>query len=76
MGEGANLQKRTDQELAKILRETENRAQTLVQSASEKFKQSEQSGWDDSLYQDGQELLADLKRLLEETAPVDAPAPS
>ena len=71
MGEGANLQKRTDQELAKILRETENRAQTLVQSASEKFKQSEQSGWDDSLYQDGQELLADLKRLLEETAPVE-----
>ena len=71
MGDGANLQKRTDHELAAILLETENRAQILVQSASEKFKQSEQAGWDDRLYQEGQELLADLKRLLEETAPVE-----
>lgn len=71
MNEGANLQARTDQELAESLRETDTRARALVQSASEKFKLSEQAGWDESLYGEGDELLVELKRLFEETAPIE-----
>ena len=71
MGDEVNLQTRTDHELAAILRRTEIRARSLVQSASEKFKLSEQAGWDECLYQEGEKLLGDLKMLIEETAPVE-----
>ena len=65
-----NINEKTADELAAMLRETMDRAKALSQSASEKFKQSELAGWDETLYQGGIELLAASERLLEETNPV------
>ena len=45
-----------------------DRMETLTQSASEKFKQSEVAEWDECIYQEGKDLLAEVERLLEETA--------
>ena len=65
-----DLQEKTVDELAAMLQETMDRAKTLGQSASEKFKQSELAGWSETLYQSGRELLAESERLFEETDPV------
>ena len=65
-----DLQDKSDSELAAMLKDTLARVEELVQSASEKFKQSELAGWDESLYQNGRELLADSERLFEETEPI------
>ena len=65
-----DLQNKSDSELAALLRNALNHVDELVESASEKFKQSELAGWDESLYQNGRELLADSKTLFEETGPI------
>ena len=65
-----DLQAQTVDELAAILRETMHRADGLGRLASEKFKESELGGWDESLYQNGMELLVESRKLFEETDPV------
>lgn len=65
-----DLQAQTVDELGAILREIMHRADVLVQLASEKFKESELAGWDESLYQHGRELLVESRKLFDETAPV------
>ena len=54
-------------DLEAMLKERMGRVQTLTFSASEKLKQFESAGWDDNLHQEALELLAEAKRLWEES---------
>ena len=65
-----DLQEKSTDDLVAMLQETQHRVDTLVQSASDIFKQSELAEWDESLYQKGRELLAESRKLFEETTPV------
>ena len=64
-----DLKARTDEELIALLNQTLESIGSLVSSASDKFKQSELAEWDESLYQEGRELMDKARRLLEQTAP-------
>ena len=66
MVEEANLRAKSDDDLAAMLKECVRRQESLAHSASERLKQSESAGWDDSLHQEALGLLADAGRLSEE----------
>ena len=65
-----DLQAKTDDDIAAMLRSRMNHIETLTRSASEKFKQSETSEWDEGLYQEGTELLVEAERLQEQIAQI------
>ena len=66
MVEEANLRAESDGDLEAMLKELMRRMETLTSSASERLKQSETAGWDDGLYQEAVELLAEAGRLSEQ----------
>lgn len=66
MFEKPDLREASDENLAAILEEVMRRVESFTFTASEKFKQSESAGRDDSLYDEGLELLAEAKRMWEE----------
>ena len=65
-----DLRAKTDDELVAILNQTLESTASLASSASEKFKQSELAEWDESLYLEGRELIEEVRRLFEQSAPV------
>ena len=60
------LQARTVDELAAMLEANKDEIDVLVESASEKFNQSEVAEWNEGLYQEGTEIVKEVQRLLEE----------
>ena len=65
-----DLKTKTSAELASMLQETKDLVEDLVQSASEKFKESEKAGWDKQIYEEAQSLLTRIETLQQETEPV------
>ena len=63
MVEEANFRDKSDIDLAAMLEECQRRAESLTYSGSEKLKQSESAGWDDSLRQEALGLLAKAGKL-------------
>ena len=70
MNDEQDLQSKTNEDLAAMLIESEARSEALVQSASERFKQSELAGWDECLYQEGMAFLEQVQELSNQTAPI------
>ena len=64
------LQTRSDEELLAMLQEFDELTRPLVDSASERFKQSEMRGWDEEIFQEGMASLAQLKALLQDSSPL------
>ena len=60
----------TENDLATMLQASMGRIETLTRSATEKFKLADGVEWDDSLHQEGVELLQEAQRLLEDTEPI------
>ena len=64
MVDEGDLRAKSDGELEAMLEECMRHVGNLTRSASEKLKQSELAGWEDSLHQQALELLGEAKRLL------------
>ena len=65
-----DFQARTVDELVATLQANRDEIDSLVASASEKFKQSEAAGWDEDIYREGTEKHKVVQRLLREGARV------
>ena len=67
MFETPDLTGKSDEELVTMMTEYMRLKKSLAHAASEKFKESESSGWDAVLYQEALDLLKDVQRLSEES---------
>ena len=67
MVEKSNLTEMSSKDLGEILDQAMNRVENLMHTAGDKFKQSESEGWQESLYEEAMELMAEARKTLEDT---------